>query len=546
VHCWIGLNDIAVENVFEWIDGTSVSYTNWNTNEPNNRGGEHIVHMLHESGYWNDDHESQNFGYPLCKYPKTQPTFSPTGIPTLSPTKFCDVARCYGNGAFGANCSGPPDEINFPVTLANSTTSYQAESEIPIGHVEIYPEFAIDFTSSIIIRFETQITNIPDGANYGAVFAVSVKYDGCYSQVFSLTQPMWAATSCADEQWHSWEVNIRFDGIEVYCDDNVVWNHARTDMQVSWEVGDEAPFLVIGAYYSPIYNSWQSRCNMVVWNVEILTCDTGTPSSTPSKSPTVLPTGTPTHFPTSPPTRVPTARPTSYPTEWPTGIPTYLPTRVPSKTPTDIPTSIPSETPTNVPTTSPTASCDVLTVQCYGQNAFGAECKGPTDPGFPITLTKATTPGQAEDKGVCGSHIEVFPTKSIDLAGGVRIQFDSKIFDISAGAHYGSLFTLSVKYDGPNKELFLFKQAQLASTPCNDAKWHSWETVVYSGTVRVYCDEALVHTHARSDSQLTWNVGDDSPFFVVGAHFWGGGYTSRCDMILKDLRVFTCEKELDA
>jgi len=306
---------------------------------------------------------------------------------------------------------------------------------------------------------------------------------------------------------------------------------------------------VIGAYYSPIYNSWQSRCDMVVWNVEILTCNTETPSSTPSKSPTELPTRTPTHIPTSPPTKLPTAPPTelptapptSYPTKYPTRIPTYSPTRLPSKTPTDKPTIIPSETPTEVPTTSsPTASCDVLTARCYGQDAFGAECNGPTDLGFPITLTKATTSGQAEDKGVCESHIEVFPTTSIDLAGGVRIKFDSKIFDISAGANYGSLFTLLVKYDWPNQKLFSFNQAKLASTPCNDAKWHSWETVVYNSTVRVYCDEALVHIHERTDSQKTWNVGDNSPFFVVGAHF-SNRYYSRCHMILKNLRILTCE-----
>jgi len=298
---------------------------------------------------------------------------------------------------------------------------------------------------------------------------------------------------------------------------------------------------VIGAYYSPIYNSWQSRCDMVVWNVEILTCKTETPSSTPSQSPTELPTERPTHFPTSPPTMLPSERPTSYPTKYPTKIPSYSPTRLPSKTPTDIPTSIPSETPTEVPTTpSPTESCDVLTARCYGHDAFGAECNGPTDLGFPITLTKATTSGQAEDKGVCESHIEVFPTTSIDLFGGVRIKFDSKIFNISKGVQYGSLFTLSVKYDSPNQNLFSFNQAKLASTPCNDAKWHSWETVVYNNTVRVYCDEALVHIHARTDSQETWNLGDNSPFFVVGAHF-SNRYFSRCHMILKDLRVFTCE-----
>ena len=32
---WIGLNDIAADNFFVWSDGQTVTYTNWNVNEPN-------------------------------------------------------------------------------------------------------------------------------------------------------------------------------------------------------------------------------------------------------------------------------------------------------------------------------------------------------------------------------------------------------------------------------------------------------------------------------------------------------------------------------
>lgn len=33
---WIGLNDRQIDNRFQWTDGSTVTYTNWNTNEPNN------------------------------------------------------------------------------------------------------------------------------------------------------------------------------------------------------------------------------------------------------------------------------------------------------------------------------------------------------------------------------------------------------------------------------------------------------------------------------------------------------------------------------
>jgi len=461
--------------------------------------------------------------------PSLKPSVKPSVKPTLSPTRFCDAVLCYGSGSFGANCSGPSDEIDYPITLASkSKNSNWGGINKPFDHVEVFPEFSIDLQRSNEIRFDTKITNISAGVHHGAVFSVSVKYGGCqgtHSHLFSLTQPMWAATSCADEKWHSWQVKIHFDAIEVSCDEHVVWNHARSDMQLSWEVGEKSPFLAIGAYFSPKHNSWQSYCDMVIQNVEILTCETETPSSTPSRTPT-SPTGTPSDFPTVSPTKSPSTLPTVYPSANPTQIPTH--------------------SPTDIPTFSPTSSCDVLTAECYGQGAFGAECNGPaTDLFFPITLAKAKTSSQIEQKGVCGSHIEVYPAESIDLTTGTKIQFDAKIFDITGGPHYGAVFDLSVKYDGSDSEIFTFSQPILMSTPCKDAKWHLWEIVIYNDTVRVYCDETLVHTHSRTDSQRTWKVSDDSPFLVLGAYFSNSQYYSRCDMIVQDMRIFTCVAEED-
>jgi hypothetical protein len=52
---WIGLTDKVVEGTFEWINGEPVTYTNWNTNEPNGGPNDNFVHYLGSGGRkWND------------------------------------------------------------------------------------------------------------------------------------------------------------------------------------------------------------------------------------------------------------------------------------------------------------------------------------------------------------------------------------------------------------------------------------------------------------------------------------------------------------
>merc|ERR1719394_1126052 len=66
---WIGINDIDEEGVFVAVDGSDITYTNWNSGEPNNSptniGDEEAVHMhaVHMQNTWNDQnvHELARF-----------------------------------------------------------------------------------------------------------------------------------------------------------------------------------------------------------------------------------------------------------------------------------------------------------------------------------------------------------------------------------------------------------------------------------------------------------------------------------------------------
>ncbi|XP_073506999.1 uncharacterized protein [Phyllobates terribilis] len=67
---WIGLRRDAKEvQIWKWLDGTQVTFTNWDKNEPNNYGSrEHCGET--KSGPWNDRNCIDNLFY-ICKRIKT-------------------------------------------------------------------------------------------------------------------------------------------------------------------------------------------------------------------------------------------------------------------------------------------------------------------------------------------------------------------------------------------------------------------------------------------------------------------------------------------
>ena len=66
LFCWIGLNDINAEGTFVWADGSSNSYRNWDSNQPDDNVGNQDCALMSVQGYWDDDYCTATNGCYFC------------------------------------------------------------------------------------------------------------------------------------------------------------------------------------------------------------------------------------------------------------------------------------------------------------------------------------------------------------------------------------------------------------------------------------------------------------------------------------------------
>lgn len=71
---WLGATDEEAEGIWKWVDGTTMTYSNWNTGEPNNLNGEHYLETYtnNNAGKWNDlanDNVTSISGF-ICEFNK--------------------------------------------------------------------------------------------------------------------------------------------------------------------------------------------------------------------------------------------------------------------------------------------------------------------------------------------------------------------------------------------------------------------------------------------------------------------------------------------
>ena len=62
----IGLNNLKKKGVYEWVDGSDVSFTNWARNEPNRFRGAENCTEVRVDGEWNDVNCSNYYRNYVC------------------------------------------------------------------------------------------------------------------------------------------------------------------------------------------------------------------------------------------------------------------------------------------------------------------------------------------------------------------------------------------------------------------------------------------------------------------------------------------------
>ncbi|CAK8681517.1 unnamed protein product [Clavelina lepadiformis] len=152
---WIGLNDLDIENYYQWSDGSPVVLTRWFWDEP--KTGKHrCVNMYRFESYWNDKDCEETLPY-MCK--KEKELLPPPSTDTSPVDEGCEA----GWSAYESSCyKASSDEYIF--VYANRICE---ESQAKL--VSIQNDFEQAFVHSLVL------STIPSGLGYTSWIGLTAK-----------------------------------------------------------------------------------------------------------------------------------------------------------------------------------------------------------------------------------------------------------------------------------------------------------------------------------------------------------------------------------
>ncbi|QSS96885.1 lectin-like protein [Psychroflexus sp. ALD_RP9] len=239
----IGINDLLSEGTFIWENGENVSYTNWNSGEPNNSGGNEDVTEIYNNGGWNDIGNANNdrpiiieFSYAV---EQTAGLASGSSFPIGTTTNTFEAFDEYGNTSSVSFTVTVSDTGNPSITCPDDITTTATNPIVNFSDPVVTDNSSSSFN---ILSGMTYIGN-NDGKNFfisdeifsGAnAFADAVNRGGTVATVSNATQNTFLANALSTNGISN--AHIGFS--DAASEGNFVWQDGSPTTYTNWQTNE--------------------------------------------------------------------------------------------------------------------------------------------------------------------------------------------------------------------------------------------------------------------------------------------------------------------